>query len=116
MAESAIVYACLEHLALRGIFSWRNNTGAVEVEGRYIRYGLPGSPDILGILPDGKFLGVECKTPEGRQRRLQKRFQGATEENRGIYILARSSADLASALEDLGYGVATAAPASGGGR
>ena len=26
----------------------------------------PGWPDLIGILPDGRFLGVECKAPEIR--------------------------------------------------
>lgn len=97
--ESVIVAQCLEWLALHRIFAWRNNTGSYKTpEGRFIRYGHVGSADILGILPDGRFLAVECKTPEGRQRKQQKVFQSMIERNGGVYVIARSTADLEGAL------------------
>ncbi|WP_435008011.1 VRR-NUC domain-containing protein [Tundrisphaera lichenicola] len=93
-SESAVVAQCLEWLALRRIFAWRNNTGACKLDGRWIRYGHPGSGDILGVLPNGLFLSVECKTPAGRQSKQQKLFQTMIEKNGGVYVVARSAADL----------------------
>jgi hypothetical protein len=93
-SESVIVAQCLEWLALHRVFAWRNNTGAGRIDGRWIRYGHPGSGDILGILPSGLFLSVECKTPTGRQAKQQKLFQKMIERNCGVYILARNAADL----------------------
>jgi hypothetical protein len=53
--ETALVRACLELLALRRILAWRNNSGAFLLgEGtgrRFVRAGLRGSADILGVLP-----------------------------------------------------------------
>ena len=99
MSESLIVAQCLEWLALHRVFAWRNNTGSYKTpEGRYIRYGHVGSSDILGILPDGRFLGVECKTATGKQSKAQKVFQGMIERNNGVYVVARSAADLEAAL------------------
>ena len=97
-SESLVVAQCLEWLALRRIFAWRNNTGAYKADGRWIRYGHPGSGDILGLLPDGRFLSVECKTEAGRQSKTQKLFQKMIERNGGVYLLARSTADLERAL------------------
>jgi hypothetical protein len=93
-SESVIVTQCLEWLALRRVFAWRNNTGACKLDGRWIRYGHPGSGDILGILPSGLFLSVECKAPAGRQSKQQKLFQKMIERNGGVYILARSAGEL----------------------
>jgi hypothetical protein len=65
--ETELVRQCLALLGLRGVFAWRNNSGAfVRDQGearRYFRAGAVGSPDILGVLPGGRFLGVECKRP-----------------------------------------------------
>lgn len=98
MSESVVVAQCLEWLAVRRVFAWRNNTGATDVGGRFIRYGHPGSGDILGILPGGTFLSVECKTASGRQSKAQKLFQKMVERNGGIYVLARSVSDLERAV------------------
>lgn len=94
-SETVIVAECLEWLARHRIFAWRNNTGSYKTpEGRFIRYGHVGSGDILGLLPDGRFLAVECKTPTGTQSEPQKVFQAMVERNGGVYVLARSPADL----------------------
>lgn len=102
MSETLIVAQCLEWLALHRIFAWRNNTGSYKTpEGRFIRYGHVGSADILGILPDGRFLAVEAKTATGTQSKAQRVFQEMVTRNGGVYILARSVADLEGALVPL---------------
>lgn len=83
---------------MSGALWWRNNTGAYKDRtGRLIRYGLVGSPDILGCLR-GRFVGIEVKTAIGKQADEQKRFQTAFERAGGLYILARSVADVMHAL------------------
>lgn len=79
---------------------WRNNSGALkDAQGHLIRFGLPGSADILGILkPTGRFLAIECKTEIGKQSDLQKAFQRMIESHGGLYILARSVGDVLSNL------------------
>ena len=79
---------------------WRNNTGQMPTpDGRVIRFGLPGSADILGILkPHGRFLAIECKTEIGRQSEHQKAFQAMIESHGGLYILARSVNDVLTRL------------------
>lgn len=102
MSESVVVAQCLEWLALHRIFAWRNNTGSYKTpEGRFIRYGHVGSADILGLLPDGRFLAVECKAATGKQSKAQKTFQQMVERNGGAYIVARSTADLERAIVQL---------------
>jgi hypothetical protein len=82
---------------------WRQNTGAAMVKGRLVQFGIPGTPDILGVLaPTGRFLGIECKSATGRQREAQKTFQRVVESMGGVYVLARSVADVDAALAALG--------------
>jgi hypothetical protein len=53
--EGAVLAGCLRYLEIRGIYHWRNSTGAVRIgPGRFMRFGKVGSSDILGVLPGGK--------------------------------------------------------------
>lgn len=81
---------------------WRQNTGGAVLNGRFVRFGLPGQADITGILPGGRRLEIECKTRRGRQSKNQKNFQRMIEKFGGIYILARSAAEVEYALKNWG--------------
>lgn len=109
MKEGHVVKACLEYLNLRGFFAWRNQTGMIALnDGKYgkrvIRQGIKGGADIVCLMPGGRFLAVECKTPHKpgprggtkgtTQTNDQKWFQEEVERRGGIYIVARSIDDL----------------------
>jgi hypothetical protein len=59
--ETALVKSCLQYLHMKGVMAWRNNSGGIQKGNHFIRFGQVGSADILGILPGGQFLAVECK-------------------------------------------------------
>ncbi|MFH1603891.1 MAG: hypothetical protein ABIH03_08290 [Pseudomonadota bacterium] len=66
--ESVLVRGCLVYLCdILGLFAWRNNTGAMRGSYRgkpwFVHFGAKGSGDILGILPNGRFMSIECKKP-----------------------------------------------------
>ncbi|WP_375272067.1 hypothetical protein [Sphingomonas sp.] len=72
--------------------AWPNNTGALKVDGRLVRYGLPGSSDILlAARPAGRMFGIEAKVGRDAWRPLQRNFADALTSAGGIYILARST-------------------------
>lgn len=96
--ENEVKNACLRWLKDHSIYAWRNNTGVAWIGNHPIRFGLPGSGDILGLLPDGRFLSVECKSKTGKQSDVQKCFQENIEQNNGVYVLAYSVKDLEEAL------------------
>jgi hypothetical protein len=74
---------------------WRQNVGAAMVNGRLVRFGQPGCPDILGVMsPSGRLIGVEVKSATGRQSPEQKRFEEMFRSKGAIYILARSLEDV----------------------
>lgn len=99
MSETALVKACLQLLALRGIPSWRNNSGALAVGKRFVRFGHPGSSDILGILaPGGRLLAVECKTATGRLSPAQRAFLDNVTRAGGLALVVRDVAQLDRAL------------------
>lgn len=79
---------------------WRANTGVARIAKRVVRFGIPGQADLTGILPDGRRLEVEVKSPTGRQTRCQRSFQRMIEKFNGVYVLARSVEDVWNALRD----------------
>jgi len=68
---------------------WRNNSGAVKVGNRFIRFGVSGQGDISGILNGGRRLEIEVKSQKGRQSKDQKNFEVMIMKFGGLYLLAR---------------------------
>lgn len=100
--ESQVLDSCLKWLWNNGCFVWRNNTGAWKPEtGGYVRYGLKGSGDILGVNPKGRFIAVECKRKGNTQTAEQMEFEARVKSHRGVYILAYSIDDLEANKEGL---------------
>jgi len=99
--ESTVLNQCLLYLHMKNIFAWRNNTGAVKIGSRFIRYGFKGSSDILGILPDGRFLAIECKKSKGgKVSEDQKNFLENVKKNGGVAIVANSVETLINELQE----------------
>lgn len=93
VSESSVVSACIKWLWANGCYVWRNNTGGFRPEGskRVIRYGALGSPDIIGLTPNGRFIGIECKSPTGGSLSPpQERFRTHVLEKNGIYLVVRN--------------------------
>lgn len=84
--------------ALPGAMFWRASAGLFKNQrGGFVRANAVGCPDVLGVY-QGRFVGIEVKTPAGRQSPAQKRFQAAVARAGGVYVLARS---VAEALDNL---------------
>lgn len=78
---------------------WRSNSGVAKYRDRFgkqrsVRFGVPGQPDISGIIRGGVWLGIEVKSATGTQSVEQRAFQLIIERFGGIYILARSVEDV----------------------
>ncbi len=103
MSETKIVKECLLALSrVPGVKVWRCNTGALKAaDGRVVRFGFTGCPDICGFatvaLPNGSpvalFIGVECKTQRGTQREAQEAFERVSLAHGAAYVLARSASE-----------------------
>lgn len=61
---------------------------------RMVGFSMRGVADILGLMPDGRFLAIEVKTAKGKQSIYQKHFEDCVKKSNGIYILARSIDDV----------------------
>lgn len=62
--------------------------------------GLPGLPDICGILPDGRWLGVEVKWGRDKQSEDQATCQRVFQERGAIYVIAHDLEGGMAALAD----------------
>ncbi len=99
-SEAQTLFDVMLYLSTRpGIRFWRNQTGALEnKQGRFVKFGLIGSSDIVGLIgPGGRFLAIECKSAKGVQSEPQKNFQAMIEKHGGKYIIARSVEDVKNA-------------------
>ena len=98
--EAAALCEVLKALKAHPAVAWaeRQNSGAAKVGGRFIRFGWPGCPDVIGQLTDGRFLGCEVKSPTGRLRPEQAVFLARINGAGGLGFMARNCRDVFAAL------------------
>ena len=97
MLEKQIQSAILEYLTLKGIFHWRNNSGAMKTEHSFVRFGAVGSPDIFA-LKHGILYGIEVKRPKGKVSEAQKNFGESMVQHGARYMIAYSLDDVRKVL------------------
>jgi hypothetical protein len=82
-----------------GVLVAVTDAGMLSKMGLGMSCGIPkGWPDITGCTQDGRFVGVEVKSPTGRQSPDQRVVQEQIEARNGLYILAYCLADVEQAL------------------
>lgn len=98
--EAAALLEVLKALHTHPAVAWaeRMNSGAVRVGGRFIRFGWPGCPDLLGQLKDGRLLGVEVKAAKGKLRPEQAVFLERIRGAGGVAFVARNCKDVTQEL------------------
>ena len=105
--ESVIQRAALEYLSYRGIFCFRINQQGVPLHdgsGGFRPSPTRGISDILGILPDGRFLAVEIKRPNNNALTdAQRLFLEQAEEHGGVALVIHDLDELESDLKKKGY-------------
>lgn len=85
-----LVKATLQALSMRNdVYAWSNNTGALRVGDRFVRFGHPGSSDILGVTSDGRIFCAEIKTGKAYQSKQQKEFEKIITLYGGRYFLVK---------------------------
>jgi hypothetical protein len=99
--EAAALVEVLQALRTHPAVAWceRMNSGATRVGARFVRFGWPGCPDVLGQLKDGRLLGVEVKGPTGRLRWEQALFLERIRSAGGVAFMARDCRDVLLSLK-----------------
>lgn len=102
-----LVRDALQFLKLKGIRAFRQNTGATKFGTRYVRFGSPGAPDILCILPAhgahpaGRLGCIEAKTGTGRLTPDQTAWLAAARAAGALVLVVRSVQELEHELSEL---------------
>jgi hypothetical protein len=105
-SEKVIQSQIMAYLTARGIFHWRQNQGATVVPAtggskrRFFRMtSVDGVSDIIGVLPDGRFLAIECKTARNGPTEGQSDFLRRVNAAGGLGFVARSIDDVKRELD-----------------
>lgn len=73
--------------------------------GGIVRLSEEGWPDYIGYLPDGRFIGIEIKDPNGKTDKERQKKQAARGDDitsaGGVYLVLTSVEDAKSALTKL---------------
>ena len=110
LSESDIQTLILAWLLTQKFFVWRNKSEGTfdPLTGRRRAMNQVGAkkgvPDILGILPDGRFLAIEVKTQTGKVSPEQGDFIRQANTLGGLALVARSLDDVKAHLEDYIHG------------
>ena len=98
--EAAALVEVLKALRHHPAIAWaeRQNTGAAQVGGRFVRFGWRGCSDVIGMLKDGRLLAVEVKAPSGKLRAEQAEFLSLVRRFGGVAFVARNVANVISEL------------------
>lgn len=115
MTEKEFQNQVLEYLTMRNIMCWPNAAVSVfdpkrgKFRKSHNKFSRNGIPDILGILPDGRFLGIELKRPPTGKRKPetlqnmlsddQKEFIDDADKNGALCFVADSLETIISKLE-----------------
>jgi VRR-NUC domain len=76
------------------------NVGAYKMpDGRFIRFGFPGCPDVLGQMRDGRLLAIEVKAAKGHLSDAQEFVLAKVRANNGVSGVARSIEDALAIVE-----------------
>lgn len=106
--EGKLVKAILEYAGYNHakVSLHRNNSGATSTRsGGYVKFGYPGSPDIIGVIwPTGQYVGIECKVGKNTPTPLQKDFHSRVKQMNGIIIVAYSLDDVKEVFEKIWIG------------
>ena len=100
--EAAALMEVLKAVRAHPLVAWaeRQNSGAAAVGARFIRFGWPGGPDVLGQLKDGRLLGVEVKAAKGRASPEQVAFLERIRGAGGVAFIAHDLRDVVRELKD----------------
>lgn len=95
--------AVTDYLTAAGVYHWRNSSGGMyagtaDGRGRYVKFGQPGVSDLCALV-NGKFFAIEIKAGKDQLRPSQVKFLEDIEAAGGVAVVARSVADVESAVK-----------------
>lgn len=86
------------YLAKIGALSLRTGAGLMVVGDRKFSMGRSGCSDLTVLLPGGLWMSIETKSASGTPSDLQRRYGEKVAALGGVFVVARSPADVRAAL------------------
>lgn len=104
MSEQDLVNQLLTYLRLKKCKVWRQNQGGMyDAKRRFVRFcSQPGISDIVGVLPNGRFIAVEAKVSGKKPQPHQKAFLDSINAIGGFAVCIHSLDEMQSALANEG--------------
>lgn len=103
-SEKIVKQHILEYLEKLHIEAWNNPRGMGQLKhGGFIKYGgKPGASDILGFLPDGRFLAIETKAEDGKNKASEEQlnFIRMVQANNAVGLVAKSVEEVIVGLRE----------------
>jgi len=82
ISEATLQSDILTYLGLLGIPAWSTHSSRNHPE-------TPGMADVIGVLPGGRFLAIECKAQDGRTTEAQVAWLRDVHKAGGLAFVAR---------------------------
>lgn|SRR5262245_13723769 len=100
--EQGVLNAVMQALRLHPKVAWRArmNSGAYKTpDGRFVRFGFPGCPDVIGQLRDGRILMLEIKSDGGRLTDEQRCMLELCCANNGVAGIVRNLEEMFAIID-----------------
>jgi hypothetical protein len=96
LPEAIVLEQCLNWLKRHKIWARRMNVGKGSIgNSGFHTYGIIGSADITGLLPDGRRLEIECKAGRGGRLSVdQQKFGQDIRDNNGFCFVVHGIPEL----------------------
>jgi len=103
LSESDVLRDCHRWLQIHRIFHNRHDCGSGDLAGAgQAVYGIKHAGDIIGILPDGRHLEVECKRGKGgRLSAGQQERMADVRATNGVYLVVHGKNELEYLMKGL---------------
>ena len=101
--EAEVLKVCmglLETSSKVAIF-WRQSTGAMKLDNRFLRFSFKGASDLMAVMVGGKFLACEVKAPGGKLSPEQEAFLSNVNQAGGYGLMVSDPAYLAKWLAEI---------------
>ena len=94
LTHAGLIKLAVDGLNAMGCYAWKNQSGAYKRAGAWIKYGLPGSSDVIVVVPGGFVVFVEAKIGSDEWREDQRAFATEVKTRGCVYQIITSADDL----------------------
>lgn len=102
LPESDVLKQCLLWLRCHRIMADRHTPGNFKIGISHVVFGIISAGDIIGILPSGIHLEIECKRGKGgRQSAGQQERMANVRATNGVYLVVHGVAELEYLMKGL---------------